>query len=125
MFSFIYSWGGINTPGVEIVLTDLSVSRGRPPLHQRLLDWKLEAAGAFGGGKDGDARKGSVEVSGGLLDNADPYSAIRYIGLPTSKAGQDHNGPRTLAPGCGLGWKTSRGAVQRRNTKRDIIIFHV
>lgn len=107
------------------MLTDLSVSRGRPPLHQRLLDWKLEAAGAFGGGKDGDARKGSVEVSGGLLDNADPYSAIRYIGLPTSKAGQDHNGPRILAPGCGLGWKTSRGAVQRRNTKRDIIIFHV
>lgn len=45
--------------------------------------------------------------------------------LPTSKAGQDHSGPRTLAPGCGLGWKASRGTVQRRNTERDIIIFHV
>lgn len=75
------------------MLTGLSVSRGRPPLHQRLLDWELEAAGAFGGGKDGEARKGSVEVSGGLLGNADPYSAVQYIGLPTSKAGQDHTGP--------------------------------
>lgn len=39
------------------MLTGLRVTRGSPPLQQKPLGWGLEAAGAFGRGKDAKARK--------------------------------------------------------------------